>query len=323
MSRAALVNFGLVAVSAIALYGVWIFFFTPEGASIGIWQADERLGYAHIPLKTGRHQTDEFDVLYSIDARGCRVTPDPVKAHGTVLVLGDSFTFGHGVNDAETYPALLANTWNSYKVRNCSGMGWGTAQAALVLDDALPEKPSLILYAWIWPDFYRNYLRRSWLETLSRYGRRNAYFDLVDGRAVFKGTAGPENSIADDVPGLADKERNLTYALIRHMTEATASVPFYVAILPYGAENPITDDLVEFLKRERIKFFDLRGHPHPDHARFFPKGGHPTPAWHRAVAKEIAARIPLPEKSGSPKDDLTKTGQPFSEPPPPPPSSHQ
>lgn len=297
MSRAALANLALVVASSVAsaaaLYGAWILFFTPyEGASIGIWQADTQLGYAHVPLKVGRHQTDEFDVLYSIDARGCRVTPDPVKAHGTVLVLGDSFTFGHGVNDAEAYPALLANTWTGYKVRNCAGMGWGTAQAALVLDDALPEKPSLILYAWIWPDLYRNYLRRSWLETLSRYGRRNAYFDLVDGRAVSKGTAGPENSIADDAPGLADKERNLTYALIRHMAEAAASVPFHVVILPYGGANPITDDLVGFLTREQIAFVDLRG-PTEEYGRFFPQEGHPMPAWHRAVAAALAKQIPL------------------------------
>src|SRR6185436_856486 len=164
-------------------------------ARLGIWRDDARLGYSYLPLSAGRHRTSEFDVRYSIDATGCRVTPDPPHAAGVVLVLGDSFTFGHGVADGEAYPAVLGTRyWRRHKVRNCGGQGWGTGQAALVADDALagPSPPSLVLYGWVWPDASRNYLRRSWLKVQERYRRRNAHFEIVGGRLRYEGTAGLE-----------------------------------------------------------------------------------------------------------------------------------
>ena len=277
---------------------------------IGIWRDDARLGYAHVPLATGRHRkVAEFDVHYSIDATGCRVTPDPAGSRGVVLVLGDSFTFGHGVADTEAYPAVLgARHWPMYKVRNCAGMGWGTGQAALIVDDALGRspKPTVMIYGWIWPDAHRNYLRRSWLRKLSAINRRNVHFEVVGDRLRHEGTAGLELAMDDHTPELPGKERALTLALVGHMADAAAeaSVAFYVVLLPYGnpAESiPINEDLVDFLRRRSIAFVDLRrlasnASPGPlslDGTAFFPRDGHPRPAWHVAVAGAITAAIPL------------------------------
>lgn len=275
----------------------------------GLWRDDLRLGYAHVPLATGRHRKRDFDVVYSIDATGCRVTPEPATARGVVLVLGDSFTFGHGVADAEAYPAVLgARHWPGYKVRNCAGMGWGTGQAALVADDALAgtPRPALVLYGWIWPDSQRNYLRASWLKLQHRFKRRTVHFDLVGDRLRYMGTAGPELALDDNAPQLAAKERQVTLALIRHMADAAsrASAALYVVLLPYGDPKipvAVNDDLVALMRRSRIGFIDLRtlesrtlpGPLSLDGSAFFPTDGHPRPAWHVAVAATIAAKVPL------------------------------
>lgn len=278
-------------------------------ARIGIWRDDARLGYSHLPLATGRHHTAEFDVRYSIDASGCRVTPDPQHAEGVVLVLGDSFTFGHGVADGEAYPAVLgARYWRRHKVRNCGGMGWGTGQAALVADDALaaPKRPAVVLYGWVWPDASRNYRRRSWLSVQDRYRRRNVHFEIVDNRLRYEGTAGPELAVDDDAPELAGKERAITLALVGHLAEAAATraAAFWLVLLPYGdpaAPVAIDEELIAYMRRSGIRFVDLRalvsqrshGPLGVDRAAFFPVDTHPDAAWHAAVAAAIAARIPL------------------------------
>ncbi|MGH7338949.1 MAG: hypothetical protein ACREKH_00500 [Candidatus Rokuibacteriota bacterium] len=276
---------------------------------IGIFRDDPRLGYTHVPLRSGRHKKAEFDVTYSIDAASCRVTPDPLEARGSVLVLGDSFTFGHGVADIEAYPAVLgASYWRTYKVRNCAGMGWGTGQAALLVDGALAtsSRPTAIVYAWIWPNSQRNYLRRSWLTLQNQFKRRNVHFELVGGRLRYEGTAGPELAIDDHAAGLPDKERALTLALVQHMATAAsrASVRFHVVLLPWGdpaAPAAIDDDLVDFMRRHGIVFVDLRrleskrsaGPLGLDRTAFFPVDGHPTPTWHATVAAALANHISL------------------------------
>ncbi|HEV8240573.1 MAG TPA: hypothetical protein VGS57_14485 [Thermoanaerobaculia bacterium] len=280
-----------------------------KAARLGIFRDDARLGYSYVPLATGRHRTSEFDVRYSIDATGCRVTPAPPRAKGVVLALGDSFTFGQGVADGDAYPAILGSRyWRRHKVRNCGGLGWGTGQAALVADDALagPAKPSVVIYGWIWPDARRNYLRRSWLKIQNRYLRRIVHFEIVDGRLRYEGTAGPELGVDDDAPGLVAMESSLTLALVGHMARAAAAraAAFYLVILPYGdpaTPMPIDEELIAYMRRNRIRFVDLRalesarshGPLGVDRAAFFPLDTHPNAAWHAAVAAAIAERIVL------------------------------
>jgi hypothetical protein len=78
------------------------------GRSIGVWQDDSVFGYSHVPGAVSRHRkVGSFDVTYTIDGRGFRKTLDPIDSLGRVLVLGGSYTFGHGVEDDEAWPAQL------------------------------------------------------------------------------------------------------------------------------------------------------------------------------------------------------------------------
>ena len=69
---------------------------------IGIWRTDPVFGYAHVPSTEGHHVLPEsFDVVYTIDGSGNRVTPRTTAPLARILVLGGSFSFGHGVEDDE------------------------------------------------------------------------------------------------------------------------------------------------------------------------------------------------------------------------------
>lgn len=87
------------------------------------------------PDIVGRHVSPgEFDYEFRTNSQGLRARKT-VAAHPSVpriLCLGDSFTFGVGVADQETWPArlesLLAGTGRPSEVVNAGVMGWGLAE---------------------------------------------------------------------------------------------------------------------------------------------------------------------------------------------------
>ncbi len=137
---------------------------------IGIWQPDAQFGWVHIPNSTGRHYKPlVYDVTYRIDAEGHRVTSGSYSLP-KVLILGDSFTFGQGVEDSSPYPEVLQGSFPDYKIINGGVSAWGTVQAYLELRQQLASHDDVraVVYAFIDADLERNYLRRTWLEHISK-----------------------------------------------------------------------------------------------------------------------------------------------------------
>ena len=74
------------------------------------YRSDGVLGYAHRPDWETVHETEEFRVTVRTNALGLRGGPSAAKkARDTyrVLVIGDSFAFGFGVEDDQTFAAVL------------------------------------------------------------------------------------------------------------------------------------------------------------------------------------------------------------------------
>ncbi|MBL7716020.1 MAG: SGNH/GDSL hydrolase family protein [Bdellovibrionales bacterium] len=89
---------------------------------------------------TGRVITD---TTYSADALGRRKTPGPKKTpRATVLMLGDSLTFGHAVQDHETASAFLAERFPDLRVLN---FGIGGAGLNDILDLFLGPRGTEVL----------------------------------------------------------------------------------------------------------------------------------------------------------------------------------
>ncbi|HYE86385.1 MAG TPA: hypothetical protein VEA16_08515 [Vicinamibacterales bacterium] len=79
------------------------------GAYPAMFNASDVMPYRLRPNYQGRLATSEFDTGIRINSLGYR-GPEFAVAKGRarrILVIGDSFTFGWGVNDDETYPARL------------------------------------------------------------------------------------------------------------------------------------------------------------------------------------------------------------------------
>lgn len=113
----------------------------------------------------GRHYSSEFDVRVATNSQGFRGTrefsPTPKPGVLRVLVLGDSVSFGYGVNEEETYAARLERLLNlahlNAEVLNLSVSGFGTAEELLqyqAVGAAL--KPDLVILGYFSNDPMNN-----------------------------------------------------------------------------------------------------------------------------------------------------------------------
>ena len=234
---------------------------------VGIWRWDDELGYDHRPNALGIHQSarGDFRVQYTIDDLGCRVTPTPLNPRGEVLLLGDSVTFGFGVEDTETWPSVLGERfWPDLKIRNRSVQGWGTGHALLALRrwlDARPA-PNLVVYVMIPHHVQRNYLRASWLDEIATWRpdnerRGHPHFELSGGQLRYVGVVGREAGVPDSL-ALRNTEVALTTAMLAAMNELAQShrVAFAVTLLP-GPGRDYPPAIVQALVDARIPFLDL------------------------------------------------------------------
>jgi len=115
-------------------------------ASEGAWVSgpEQSLGYRYRtglkPLRSHLVGQDSgrviYDVLYSFDAQGNRVsTPSPAAEQTpAALFLGCSFMFGEGLNDQDTLPSQFAQI-SGLPAINAGMHGYGSHQAYRLLDD--------------------------------------------------------------------------------------------------------------------------------------------------------------------------------------------
>lgn len=105
----------------------------------GMYQFDSNLGWVLTPGWQGSNTHADFTAHYRIGADGFRVTPGARDApeKPDILFLGDSFTFGIGVDDPEPFAAQLQRRRPELVIRNCSVPGYSTDQQCLLLDNLL------------------------------------------------------------------------------------------------------------------------------------------------------------------------------------------
>ncbi len=125
---------GLVGFFCYDFYrGYYNFFttFSSEDVMSRFHQADPKMGWRPIPNARGRHfLKDTFDVIYEMDENGFKKVPSHPQADLQIFFFGDSFTFGHGVPNAQTFPNILSEHYFNTRVNvyNLGVMGYGFLQ---------------------------------------------------------------------------------------------------------------------------------------------------------------------------------------------------
>lgn len=199
---AACINFGAVVVAVVA-FGVWRHF-QPASAPLpptriegtiqqGFYEPADDVGYIPIANKqvTAREMAGDrqlFNVTYTIGPDQFRIMPEALpNAESCLLVFGDSFTFGVGVNDSETYAAqVVLKSAGKIAAQNLAHEGWGPHQFLAGLQSgrfqrAVRCRPTDATYLMIPPHIYRVEGATSW----DKHGPR--YRLGADGRPVRDG----------------------------------------------------------------------------------------------------------------------------------------
>ncbi len=131
---------------------------------------DAALGWRYRPGAQVRHRTPAFDVDIRIDERGRRTGRSPTAPHPSLVFIGDSMTFGWGVEGHETFPSLVQAALGG-TAWNLGVAGFGTDQELLVWRrDGASLHPDAVVVTYTANDV-EDVLRAS------RYGRAKPRFE--------------------------------------------------------------------------------------------------------------------------------------------------
>ena len=116
---------------ALRLMGFSPMYVSPERDRF--WKYDSLLGWAHQPGQEGIFETPQFRTVVRINKSGLRDRPHSYERQNNterILVLGDSFAWGYGVEESERFSQLLEKSMD-VEVINAGVSGYSTDQELL------------------------------------------------------------------------------------------------------------------------------------------------------------------------------------------------
>jgi hypothetical protein len=109
-------------------------------------RADSMIGFLYLPNGSTEFRQGELHFSYTTDRDGFR-NAGPRLDTAEVVALGDSWTFGFGVDDSAAWPRLLADSLRPAQVANLGLIGSGPGQYTRVYQRfGAPLQPRVVLY---------------------------------------------------------------------------------------------------------------------------------------------------------------------------------
>ncbi|WP_172387260.1 hypothetical protein [Streptomyces sp. MNP-20] len=274
-----------------------------------MFQPDPLLGWSHLARVKAVHPSFEFRARYTIDDFGRRST-GYMGETSEVAILGCSWAFGHGVNDAETFAARLHRE-RGISIHNYACMGYGPTQAYLQLLHRIDlnqavAKDGLVAYFWVPDQLMRAWRRLEWITLnswVNPHGPSHPVFDLVNEELHHSGLVGHEGAVVDHplLPGVvARTEWRMTIGLVRAMHElVSATGRRFMAIvppLPDRKSNQATGKkLTALLMESGVPCITMNHEANLRHrdsnSLFYRFDEHPTAAWHAVVSNSLAKAL--------------------------------
>jgi len=289
-------------------------------------QFDPRYGWSNMPGREVRFQRIDFDTKVTINADGFRgPTFGPRSPADTartrIVVLGDSYVFGHGVEDDEILTVRLQSLLPAADVVNLGVTGYSTDQELLLLQDrGFDYDPDVVVLFACSNDLLDNGRETAWglyqkprfildptgaltLESptvrdgvswgmkLRREIRRHfVLYDLMAHR--IEGLGGSLEVTDGSTVGASD----LTQALIRRCAEVChdRDVRFLLVVLPGWSDPMIFADLPPAGVGARLDLaepFASRHEAQPDSTLAFEHDPHWNERGHRWVAELLAGEL--------------------------------
>ena len=189
LSALAIVGCVAVILSAELAARLFVPAWTPKREErVKFWRFDEGLGWAHEPGQRGQFVHREFRVGVDINSQGLRDSEYPLTRTDKkrLLVLGDSFGWGFGVEHYERFSEILESRHPDWEIINASVSGYGTDQQLLYLRHAgTAWQPDAVMLLFNYNDFRNN-------ASTEQYWYRKPRFILRDGRLDLLNSPVPE-----------------------------------------------------------------------------------------------------------------------------------
>jgi len=269
---------------------------------------DRLIGWKLPPNTAVEESAADYSVTYRSNPQGFRSPHDfdrPTPRR-RIALLGDSYTFGTGVEQSETYAARLEHELRRTRTYNFGIGGFGVDQMWRTLHHyALEVQPDVVVLTFIRNDLDRSLsairLGHDWLakptyrlqgERLVPLTRENRPGPLARWIAhhsrLLELWRRVEHSLGWRFPiGYRWRLNRAIFAAVRDECRA-ADASLVVVHLPVNRRTPapmLTDELA----RLEIPFLDLTDHlPRDADALYFEHDPHFSPAGHRFAAEEIA-----------------------------------
>lgn len=180
-----------------------------------------------------RNNATVYDVIYSIDRDHLRETRS-CPTGPTIGFFGCSFTFGEGLNDADTLPQQVSDLFGrDLRVLNFGLPGYGPQQFLRemqlgLFDKEIGPKPRLFIYLTAPWHAQRTSCKASWVSNGPRYA-------LVDGKPVYQGRC--MTGLALGLHRWADHSAAYRMFIEDHFDHIThADIALYVRILVDSAQ---------------------------------------------------------------------------------------
>jgi hypothetical protein len=196
----------------------WIFNDIDKDGSTFSWADDNLLGFV-APKGVARRDVKifkgkkVFDVIYTMDANGLRISSDQSQRTSPnlpcILFFGDSYTFGWGLNDRDTLPYRVSTRAGAkYRVYNLSFETHGAHQMLAELEHGVvskevacaPQDVKYIIYSAT-PDQVR---RAAGLRTIDQF-RGPRYVLKSDGSVAYEGQFGESHTMAEKIRAQLEK----------------------------------------------------------------------------------------------------------------------
>lgn len=213
-------------------------------------------------------------------------------AEGGVACLGDSTTFGWGVEEDEAWPARLAARLGR-PVLNGGVPGYTTVQGLATLDTVLSARPRIVILGYLVRDAER--AARRDLPGSDRAGASTPDLQLLRALRILRPAPAPGAPTTDRVPP-ADYRANLA-TLMQRVRDAGASP----VLLAFPMKAPPAAHRAVLAAAHRAESTPLIDPVLPDEAFFAEDPLHLTPAGNDALAAVVAEAL-TPRLSGGPAE---------------------
>ena len=124
------------------------------------WQYDDVLGWSGIPNTKVQISHPEFNITVSTNSHGLRDREYSYQRNHKkrMLVLGDSFTWGYGVEDDERFTDVLENSLNNWEIINAGVSGYGTDQELLYYtSEGYKYNADIVVLLFFYNDYENNF----------------------------------------------------------------------------------------------------------------------------------------------------------------------